>query len=307
MSQQTKNQLTVLLNTNITDALNKQNTASKVREVIQSNIDSLGILSGSNSFVGDQTITGSLIVNGNIIYTPFLQNQTDNISTIKSYENIINHGDLLIPLNCTFIVEEDAQYLILGELINNGTVIVSGSLIANQGITGPGSVVGSGTVLNNNTIVTFDKANQAYGFPQLNNTGYGYLGFISGSPNLLSNYSTVATSLDSQQSVYSIDTTGWNANTDYLHYYLPEGQYEGQSVELIITGNGVNLGGGNAARIQIWIDSIRRPEYYGQLSGGPGGWQAFSDPNVFGNWRKDIPRAIWMNNAWTIDNDLYWD
>lgn len=304
---QTKAQLTALLNSNITDALNKQNTASKVRQVIQSNIDSLGILSGSNSFVGDQTITGSLVVNGNIIYTPFLQNQTDNISTIKSYENIINYGDLLIPLNCTFIVEEDAQYLILGQLINNGTVIVSGSLIANQGITGPGPVVGPGTVLNNNTIVTFDKANQAYGFSQLNNTGYSYLGFISGSPNLLSNYSTVATSLDDQQFVYLIDTTGWNANTDYLHYYLPEGQYEGQSVELIVTGNGVNLGAGNAAKIQIWIDSIRRPEYYGQLSTGPGGWQAFSDPTIFGNWRKDVPRAIWMNNAWTIDNDLYWD
>jgi len=304
---QTKAQLTALLNSNITDALNKQNTASKVRQVIQSNIDSLGILSGSNSFVGDQTITGSLVVNGNIIYTPFLQNQTDNISTIKSYENIINYGDLLIPLNCTFIVEEDAQYLILGQLINNGTIIVSGSLIANQGITGPGSVVGPGTVLNNNTIVTFDKANQAYGFSQLNNTGYSYLGFISGSPNLLSNYSTVATSLDDQQFVYLIDTTGWNANTDYLHYYLPEGQYEGQSVELIVTGNGVNLGAGNAAKIQIWIDSIRRPEYYGQLSTGPGGWQAFSDPTIFGNWRKDVPRAIWMNNAWTIDNDLYWD
>ena len=313
---QTKAQLTTLLNNNITDALNKQNTASKVRQVIQSNIDSLGILSGSNSFVGDQTISGSLIVRDFIIGDgseltntpyPFLQNQTDNISNVKNYENITNHGNLLIPLNCTFIIEEDAQYLILGELINNGTVIVSGSLIVNQGITGPGSVVGPGTVLNNNTIVTFDKANQAYGFPQLNNTGYSYLGFISGSPNLLSNYSTVATSLDNQQFVYSIDTTGWDANTDYLHYYLPEGQYEGQSVELIVTGNGINLGAGNAAKIQIWIDSIRRPEYYGQLSTGSGGWQAFSDPNVFGNWRKDVPRAIWMNNAWTIDNDQYWD
>ena len=195
----------------------------------------------------------------------------------------------------------------MGELINNGTVIVSGSLIANQGITGPGSVVGPGVVSNNNTIITFDKANQAYGFPQLNNTGYSNLGFKNNTANLLSSYSTAATRLDGQQSVYSIDTTGWDANTQYLHYYLPEGQYEGQSVELIVTGNGVNLGIGNSAKIHIWIDSIRRPEYYGQLSGGPGGWQAFSDPNVLGNWRKDIPRAIWMNNAWTIDNDSYWD
>ena len=59
---QTKAQLTALLNGNITDALNKQNTASKVRQVIQSNIDSLGILSGSNTFVGDQTISGSVIL-----------------------------------------------------------------------------------------------------------------------------------------------------------------------------------------------------------------------------------------------------
>jgi hypothetical protein len=59
---QTKAQLTALLNSNITDALNRQNTASKVRQVIQSNIDSLGILSGSNTFVGDQTISGSVIL-----------------------------------------------------------------------------------------------------------------------------------------------------------------------------------------------------------------------------------------------------
>ena len=59
---QTKAQLTALLNGNITDALNRQNTASKVRQVIQSNIDSLRILSGSNTFVGDQTISGSVIL-----------------------------------------------------------------------------------------------------------------------------------------------------------------------------------------------------------------------------------------------------
>ena len=204
--------------------LNNGDSGLIARTIINELVASVqgGSITGSftGSFVGD----GSGLTN---VPSSFLLNQTDNISIIKNHENITNHGDLLIPLNCTFIIEEDAQYLILGELINNGTVIVSGNLIANQGITGPGSVIGPGTVLNNNTILTFDKANQAYGFPQLNNTGYSYLGFISGSPNLLSNYSTEATSLDDQQSVYSIDTTGWDANTDYLHYYLPEGQYEG--------------------------------------------------------------------------------
>jgi hypothetical protein len=256
---------------------------------------------------GSLIVNGIDIINGNIVEIPFLNNQTDNVNIIKNYQNIINHGDLLVKLNDTLIIEEGAQYLILGQLINNGTIVVSGSLIVNQGITGPGSIGGPGTILNNTTIVTYDKANQAYGFPQLNNTGYSYFGFKNDTPNLFSNYSTVATHLDNQQSVYLIDVTGWDANTQYLHYYLPEGQYEGQSVELIVTGNGVNLGGGNAAKIQIWIDSIRRSEYYGQLSSGPGGWQAFSDPNVYGNWRKDIPRAIWINNAWTIDNDSYYD
>jgi hypothetical protein len=248
--------------------------------------------------------TGSIATTTSL---PFLSNQTSGSNTIRKYQNIINHGDLVVKLNDTLIIEEGAQYSILGQLTNNGLITVSGSLIANQGITGPGSITGPGTVLNNSTVVTFDKANQAYGFPQLNNTGYSYFGFKNTAPNLLSNYTTVATRLDGQQSVYSIDTTGWDASTQYLHYYLPEGQYEGQSVELVVMGSGVNLGGGNAARIQIWIDSIRRPEYYGQLSGGPGGWQAFSDPTVFGNWRKNIPRAIWINNAWTIDNGVYWD
>ena len=290
---------------NITDGLGNSTAISLDNSAV--------LISGSLGVDGNVSITGSLIVNGidlisgSVVETPFLNNQTDGTNVVRIYQNIINHGDLTVRATDTFIIEEDAQYLILGTLVNSGSVIVSGSLIANQGIIGNGPIIGPGTVLNNSTIVTYDKANQPYGFLQLNNTGYSYFGFISGSDNLLSNYSTVATSLDGQQTVYSIDTTGWDANTEYLHYYLPEGQYEGQSVELIITGNGVNLGGGNAAKIQIWIDSIRRPEYYGQLSAGPGGWQAFSDPNVFGNWRKDVPRAIWMNNAWTIDNDFYYD
>ena len=70
---QTKDQLTALLNSNITDALNKQNTASRVRQVIQSNIDSLGMLSGSNTFVGDQTISGSVIL-PNVLLSNYASN-----------------------------------------------------------------------------------------------------------------------------------------------------------------------------------------------------------------------------------------
>ena len=129
--------------------------------------------------LNDQSVVipGSLIVNGidvisgSIVETPFLNNQTDGTNVVRIYQNIINHGDLTVRATDTFIIEEDAQYLILGTLINSGSVIVSGSLIANQGITGQGSVVGPGVVLNNNIIVTYSKANKSYGFPQLDGDG----------------------------------------------------------------------------------------------------------------------------------------
>ena len=120
------------------------------------------------------SISGSLIVNGidlvsgSVVETPFLNNVTEGTNVIRVTQNIINPGDLLVRAADTFIIQEDAEYLILGTLTNNGSIIVSGSLIANQGIIGQGSIAGPGTVLNNNTVVTYDKANRPYGFPQLN-------------------------------------------------------------------------------------------------------------------------------------------
>ena len=134
-------------------------------------------VSGSFEVGGDVNITGSLIVNGieivsgSVVETPFLNNQTTGTNVIRTYENIINHGDLLVRSTDTFIIEENAQYFILGELINSGSVIVSGSLIVNQGIRGNGSITGPGTVLNNTTVVTYNKANESYGFPQLDEDG----------------------------------------------------------------------------------------------------------------------------------------
>ena len=175
--------------------LNNGDSGLIARTIINELVASVqgGSITGSftGSFVGD----GSGLTN---VPSPFLLNQTDNISTVKNYENIINHGDLLIPLNCTFIIEENAQYLILGELINNGNIIVSGSLIANQGITGPGSIEGPGTILNNDIIVTFDKANQPYGFPQLDGDGNLTLtgSFATTGPNSFDGNQTITGSID---------------------------------------------------------------------------------------------------------------
>jgi len=80
--------------------LNNGDSGLIARTIINELVASVqgGSITGSftGSFVGD----GSGLTN---VPAPFLLNQTDNISTVKNYENIINHGDLLIPLNCTFI------------------------------------------------------------------------------------------------------------------------------------------------------------------------------------------------------------
>jgi len=131
------------------------------------------LITGSLAIGGGVNITGSLIVNGieivsgSVVETPFLNNQTTGTNVIRTYENIINHGNLVVRSTDTFIIEETAQYFILGELINSGSVIVRGSLIVNEGIRGNGTLTGPGVVLNNTKIVTYNKANQSYGFPQL--------------------------------------------------------------------------------------------------------------------------------------------
>lgn len=100
----------------------------------------------------------------------FVKNQTDNTSPniVTENSNIFNHDNLIVNAGDTLLIEQGAEYFILGELINSGSVVVSGSLIVNGAIYNVGTIVGPGTILSNNVIVTYDKANQPYGFVQLN-------------------------------------------------------------------------------------------------------------------------------------------
>jgi cephalosporin hydroxylase len=132
---------------------------------------------GSNVFKGNQIITGSLNatngITGSLYNKPFLKNQTtkNSVNTIVSYENIFNHGNLLINSDNTLIIEEGASYFVLGDLTNSGSIIVSGSLTVNGAIHNAGNIIGPGPVLSNSTIVTYDKANVPYGFAQLDANG----------------------------------------------------------------------------------------------------------------------------------------
>ena len=100
MAQKTKAELSNILNTNITDPLNKQNTAARVREIIQDVIDSLATLSGSNQFNGNQIITGSLIINGGI--TGSLNGTASYASTALSASYALNANSASYALSSSY-------------------------------------------------------------------------------------------------------------------------------------------------------------------------------------------------------------
>ena len=128
----------------------------------------------------------------------------------------------------------------------------------------------------------------------------GYTGSVDNT-----NYQVDATLLHIGQSVYIIDTTGWDADISDLNYYLPDGYYEGQKVELVVLAGGTNLNG-SAGRIYIWLDNLRDPAQIGTI-GTQVPWYAFAHPdNSNQSWRYDNPKAVWVDGAWTIDN-YRWD
>ena len=113
------------------------------------------------------------------------------------------------------------------------------------------------------------------------------------------------TVLNQTKSFHIIDTTGWDADTTDLNYYLPNGTWEGQRIELIIKPGGTNLST-NASRIHIWLQSLRDPAQQGVI-GTQYPWYAFYHPtNNYQSWRYDNPKATWIDGAWTIDN-FSWD
>ena len=79
---------------------------------------------------------------------PFLRSRTheDSTDVIREYESIFNPFNLTVLSTSIFIVDQDAQYYILGDLINSGSLVVSGTLHIDGGIYNSGSIVGPGII-----------------------------------------------------------------------------------------------------------------------------------------------------------------
>ena len=210
---------------------------------------------GSNTFYGTQTVTGSLMVTnggitGSLYNRTFLKNQTtsDSINIIKSYENIFNHGDLLVNAGDTLIIEANAEYFILGDLINSGSVIVSGSLIVHGAIYDDGGVTGPGPILANSTIVTYDKGNLPYGFAKLDING-NLTSSITASYALTASHAITASHID-----YNITTP----NIPYISGgVLQASSISQQNGFINITGGTQNILGYDGY-VKIW-DGVYQP------------------------------------------------
>jgi hypothetical protein len=83
-----------------------------------------------------------------IINQPFLRNRTNSSSTdiIKQYESIFNPCDLEILNTSVFIVDDFACYYVLGDLINNGSLVVDGECKIGGTLSGSGPITGSGII-----------------------------------------------------------------------------------------------------------------------------------------------------------------
>jgi hypothetical protein len=106
----------------------------------------------ANKSYGFPQLDGEGMISSSQYLEPFSKNTTDTTSsnTVRAYQNIFNHDNLIVQVNDIFIIEKNAEYYMLGDLTNNGAVIVSGSLTVDGIINLHGPLIlasGSGIIL----------------------------------------------------------------------------------------------------------------------------------------------------------------
>jgi hypothetical protein len=105
---------------------------------------------GSMYGTASYAITASYAMNGGTAESVFLRNQTNENSTdvILVNQSIFNPSNLTVLSSSIFIISDSADYYVLGDIINSGSIHVSGTLKVGGNIyLGPsGSIVGPGII-----------------------------------------------------------------------------------------------------------------------------------------------------------------
>lgn len=98
------------------------------------------------SFVNNIEVVGG--ITGSLYNEAFSKNRTTtgSLNIIKQYQSIFNPSDLLIQENDIFIVEQNAEYYVLGDVINSGSLVVDGVFKIGGAFNNPGSLTGNGII-----------------------------------------------------------------------------------------------------------------------------------------------------------------
>lgn len=78
----------------------------------------------------------------------FLRNKThaSSTDTITVNQSIFNPSNLTVLDSSIFIIESDADYYVLGDLINSGSIIVDGTLKIGGELHNQGTIIGTGII-----------------------------------------------------------------------------------------------------------------------------------------------------------------
>jgi hypothetical protein len=108
-----------------------------------------GTVSGATIFTNGLTAnTISATTYYNLPVVPFLRNETNPSTTdvITINQSIFNPSNLTILNTSIFIIETDADYYVLGDLTNNGVIVVDGVLKIGGQLYNYGIITGSGII-----------------------------------------------------------------------------------------------------------------------------------------------------------------
>jgi hypothetical protein len=111
----------------------------------QINVNLTGSFTGS--FTGYLSGTASYALNGGGTDV-FLRNKTNasTTDTITINQSVFNPSNLTVLSSSIFIIEADADYYVLGDLINSGSITVNGTLKIGGELYNSGSITGTGII-----------------------------------------------------------------------------------------------------------------------------------------------------------------
>jgi hypothetical protein len=112
----------------------------------------------SGSLTVNQGVTGSLFGTSSFAQTsslaydlinrPFLYNKTNTVlqNVVRVNETIFNPTNLTVVSGSIFIVEQDAEYYVLGDLVNSGSILVDGTIKIGGVLYNQGDIIGTGII-----------------------------------------------------------------------------------------------------------------------------------------------------------------